>query len=108
MGGGRSVAIPLQRVRVNRVEKDVKLTTTSDECETFRIPSDEKRAWIDMLRGESRSRQRHVVVVDFPPTWEPPFDKPRVVPLSPHSPEYQKVKNWAETQQHKPKYGTKP
>ena len=122
-GGRRAEALPLAGATVERVEcaggrKCVRLTTERGDGASLRLLQGEGEAerWIDGLRAAAGSTtaaarvgsktaaaRRRVVSVDYPPTWEPPYEGPspcRLVPLAKTDGEYKRVEQLALRQQY--------
>ena len=123
--GERCVALPLAGASAVELKPEAKaaaagsgkysypieLTTAAGEHETLRLPSAEEQSrWSRALQGErDRSRaSRRVVEVQLPPTWEAPFEQPRIVLLDRGSAEFKRVERLALSQQFQPSRGQHP
>ena len=85
-------------------QRTISLTTTAGDMETLRLPTAEAhRRWTQALRAEAHGQpgvgRGRFVDVDFPPTWQRPYERAQVVPLDKASAEYQRVEKLALSQQ---------
>ena len=123
--GSRGVALPLAGATAVEVAPEpktaanprnkycypIELTTAAGEHETLRLPSAEEQSrWSRALKGEQHASYaaRRVVELSLPPSWEAPFEEPRIVPLKPSSAEFKRVERLALSQQFKPSRGQHP